>query len=273
MNIRKFAAATTVASILFTGVMAGTGFAAKTPKQPTQTIQQQQEIKFCIKNDLPNSGLIEVIHEERGDEGTVTSDNVDQGETKVLFSMDSPDQCNQLLSYRYQGKLYQMEVNEFLNRNKTVKLSDFTLQENDDYEYGKPHVCPPQSPQDINNWREHAENIPWGTCELEDGIGVEGTVDLADGELDEPMTFGLPERNDMQKLFRVTNDSDSKASIKAKIYRDNEVVEEFLVGPNEAKLSNGYKKTNDPGRYRVTLEKMGQGKCSGKIADVVYYQR
>jgi hypothetical protein len=217
-----------------------------------------------------------MIVESRGngpaEENCVTGDEVAEGESTRLFTM-SPGLCNTLFSYRYEGTLYQLDMNEFLNGNRTVKLSEFVAQENDDYEYGKPHVCEPKPPQNVNIWRQHPEDIPWGQCELEDGISIQAGIELHEGEVDSPFEFALPEERNKQILFRVSNEQDSEASIKAKVYRGNQAVEEVTVRPGEMKLSNGYNHTNQPGEYRVELEKVGQGQCNGAIAEVYHFQR
>lgn len=97
-----------------------------------------------------------------------------------------------------------------------------------------------QPPQDINEWRQHPENIPHRSCELEDGVCCKVTFDLDDGHIYQPLAISLPHlQGNKQLLFRVSNDPNSEVPIRARVKRGDQIVEQIIVQPNQTKLSNG----------------------------------
>jgi hypothetical protein len=146
MNIRKIIFGVTAAAVLMTGVVSLKSLEARESMNLGPMNQEEQFVPYglSVANDLDSEGSIEVFIEDGdgpwGDPGNsncVISQPVTQNGTISAYTCDEPHRVKTLLSYRYQGKLYQYEVREVLNHHKRVRLSEFVPQEQDNYPYGQ----------------------------------------------------------------------------------------------------------------------------------------
>lgn len=95
-------------------------------------------VDFAIENDLPGSQKVRVFLTDRpgcANRELTWPIEVDEGKIDNTSSHKKGKKCNMLFSYRYQGQLYQYRINKKLHKQLNLQLSNFELQEQDNYPY------------------------------------------------------------------------------------------------------------------------------------------